>query len=166
MHDQALMQITQQAGNGVDGLLNSVFSFLQRRTDYFYEAEPGDKMGFPPKYSEQLVSSTNFTNMCYINRSIATINTTSLNTRKSSRPKERTSPNAGRSTRRKHMRPLLRKRPKTRLRRKRRRRLQQLQRRRLERPSRAKLKSFKRRRWKIRKSRLSELLVPRWPQLS
>jgi len=55
MHDQALMQITQQAGNGVDGLLNSVFSFLQRRTDYFYEAEPGDKMGFPPKYSEQLI---------------------------------------------------------------------------------------------------------------
>lgn len=54
--DEMLMGITQQAGNGIDGLLDSVFSFLQRRTDFFYEAEPGDKMGFPPQYAEGLVS--------------------------------------------------------------------------------------------------------------
>lgn len=42
------MQITQRSGKGVDGLLSSVFGFLQRRTDFYYEAEPGDKMGFPP----------------------------------------------------------------------------------------------------------------------
>lgn len=54
--DEMLMGITQQAGNGIDGLLDTVFSFLQRRTDFFYEAEPGDKMGFPPQYAESLVS--------------------------------------------------------------------------------------------------------------
>jgi hypothetical protein len=51
-----LMMITQQAGNGIDGLLDTVMCFLQRRTDFFYEAEPGDKMGFPPQYAEGLVS--------------------------------------------------------------------------------------------------------------
>ena len=51
-----LMTITQQAGNGLNGLLDVMFSFLQRRTDFFYEAEPGDKMGFPPQYAESLVS--------------------------------------------------------------------------------------------------------------
>jgi len=50
-----LMTITQNAGNGIDGLLDSVFSFLQRRTDFYYEAEPGDKMGFPPQYAEGLI---------------------------------------------------------------------------------------------------------------
>jgi len=53
--DEMLMQITQQAGNGVHGLLDTMFSFLQRRTDFFYEAEPGDKMGFPPRFAEGLV---------------------------------------------------------------------------------------------------------------
>lgn len=54
--DEMLMMICQQAGNGVHGLLDTVMSFLQRRTDFFYEAEPGDKMGFPPKFAESLVS--------------------------------------------------------------------------------------------------------------
>jgi len=54
--DEMLMGITQQAGNGIDGLLDTVMCFLQRRTDFFYEAEPGDKMGFPPQYAEGLVS--------------------------------------------------------------------------------------------------------------
>ena len=39
----------------MDGLLNAVFGFLQRRTDFFYEMEPGDKMGFPPGVSESMV---------------------------------------------------------------------------------------------------------------
>ena len=49
------MAITQRAGEGVDGLLNQVFGFLLRRTDFYYEAEPGDKMGFPPTIAEQKV---------------------------------------------------------------------------------------------------------------
>ena len=53
--DEMLMTICQQAGNGIHGLLDSVFSFLQRRTDFYYEAEPGDNMGFPPKFAEGLV---------------------------------------------------------------------------------------------------------------
>ena len=56
--DEMLMTVTQQAGNGINGLLDTVFSFLQRRTDFFYEAEPGDKMGFPPQYAEGLVSES------------------------------------------------------------------------------------------------------------
>ena len=59
--DEMLMTITQQAGNGLNGLLDATFSFLQRRTDFFYEAEPGDKMGFPPQYAESLVSSVSRT---------------------------------------------------------------------------------------------------------
>ena len=58
--DEMLMTITQQAGNGINGLLDTMFSFLQRRTDFFYEAEPGDKMGFPPGYAEGLVSIFKF----------------------------------------------------------------------------------------------------------
>ena len=51
-NDDLLFTITQQTGEGVDGLLNAVFGFLQRRTDFFYEMEPGDKMGFPPGVAE------------------------------------------------------------------------------------------------------------------
>jgi hypothetical protein len=50
-----LFTITQQTGQGVDGLLNAVYGFLQRRTDFFYEMEPGDKMGFPPGVAESMV---------------------------------------------------------------------------------------------------------------
>ena len=55
-NDDLLFTITQQTGQGVDGLLNAVFGFLQRRTDFFYEMEPGDKMGFPPGVAESMVS--------------------------------------------------------------------------------------------------------------
>lgn len=53
--DSQLLQMVNMSG-GLNPFLDSVFSFLQRRTDFYYEAEPGDKMGFPPQYSEQLVS--------------------------------------------------------------------------------------------------------------
>lgn len=33
---------------GINGLLDLLFSFMYRKTDFFYECEPGDKMGFPP----------------------------------------------------------------------------------------------------------------------
>lgn len=55
-NDDLLFTITQQTGQGVDGLLNALFGFLQRRTDFFYEMEPGDKMGFPPGVAESMVS--------------------------------------------------------------------------------------------------------------
>jgi hypothetical protein len=67
-----LMTITQNAGNGIDGLLDSVFSFLQRRTDFYYEAEPGDKMGFPPQYAEGLVSYKKLVNTFKIYRHFKT----------------------------------------------------------------------------------------------
>jgi N-terminal conserved domain of Nudc. len=35
--------------------LDSVFGFLLRRTDFYYESEPGDKMGFRPGMTESMV---------------------------------------------------------------------------------------------------------------
>lgn len=58
-NDDLLFNITQQTNQGIDGLLNAVFGFLQRRTDFFYEMEPpGDKMGFPPGVAESMVGVT------------------------------------------------------------------------------------------------------------
>jgi N-terminal conserved domain of Nudc. len=54
-NDDLLFTITQQTGQGIDGLLNAMFGFLQRRTDFFYQMEPGDKMGFPPGIAESMV---------------------------------------------------------------------------------------------------------------
>lgn len=59
--DEMLMTIAKEANGGIHGLLDTMFSFLLRRTDFYYEAEPGDKMGFPPKFAEGLVSSTKAT---------------------------------------------------------------------------------------------------------
>ena len=55
--DDLLFAVTQQSNNGVHGLLDAVYGFLQRRTDFYYEAEPNDKMGFPPGVAESMVSS-------------------------------------------------------------------------------------------------------------
>lgn len=55
--DDLLFAVTQQANQGVEGLLESVYGFLQRRTDFYYESEPGDKMGFPPGIAESMVST-------------------------------------------------------------------------------------------------------------
>lgn len=96
--DEMLMGITQQAGNGIDGLLDSVFSFLQRRTDFFYEAEPGDKMGFPPQYAEGLVSHCFF--LVKQDRSTGTSRSIRLSTRKSSHQRARISRNDGSNTER------------------------------------------------------------------
>ena len=54
--DDLLFAVTQQSKGGVHGLLDSVYGFLQRRTDFYYEALPGDKMGFPPQVAESMVS--------------------------------------------------------------------------------------------------------------
>ena len=52
--DQLYLTIAQGAG-GIEGLLNSFFSFMIRRTDFFYEADPGDKMGFPPGIAKKML---------------------------------------------------------------------------------------------------------------
>jgi hypothetical protein len=45
--DNFLITIVNETG-GVEGLLHSLFSFLYRRTDFYYEMLPGEKMGFLP----------------------------------------------------------------------------------------------------------------------
>jgi len=63
--DEFYFTICKEMG-GIEGLLNSFFSFLFRRSDFFYECkpfaslkhsigDPGDKMGFPPGANEQMV---------------------------------------------------------------------------------------------------------------
>jgi len=53
--DDFLFTIVRETG-GLEGLLHTIFSFLMRRTDFFYEADPGDKMGFPPGYVQRMVA--------------------------------------------------------------------------------------------------------------
>jgi len=55
-HDDMLFAVCQQAG-GLQPFLEAVFGFLSRRTDFYYEMEPGDKMGFPPNVAESMVGS-------------------------------------------------------------------------------------------------------------
>ena len=52
-----LFMVCQQTG-GIQGFLESVFGFLSRRTDFYYEMEPGEKMGFPPSVAESMVAGT------------------------------------------------------------------------------------------------------------
>ena len=52
--DDMYYAIAKETG-GIEGLLNSFISFLFRRTDFFYEADPGDKMGFPPGMQRKMV---------------------------------------------------------------------------------------------------------------
>jgi hypothetical protein len=52
--DEFYLTICKEVG-GIEGLLQSFFDFLLRKTDFFYECDPGDKMGFPPGYNTQLV---------------------------------------------------------------------------------------------------------------
>ena len=53
--DEFYLTICKEVG-GIEGLLKSFFDFMFRKTDFFYECDPGDKMGFPPGYSRKLVS--------------------------------------------------------------------------------------------------------------
>lgn len=52
--DNMLIAITQEVG-GIENLFDNLFSFLLRRTDFYYECDPGDKMGFPPTVNEKIV---------------------------------------------------------------------------------------------------------------
>lgn len=52
--DNYYVQLAGEAG-GIRELVDSFFGFLLRRTDFFYEADPGDKMGFPPGAAQRMV---------------------------------------------------------------------------------------------------------------
>ena len=52
--DDFLYTIVKETG-GLEGFFHTVFNFLYRRTDFFYESEPGDKMGFPPGMNIKIV---------------------------------------------------------------------------------------------------------------
>ena len=43
--------MTSEIGKGCPGILDAMFGFLYRKTDFFYLMEPGGKMGFPPGYA-------------------------------------------------------------------------------------------------------------------
>lgn len=53
--DDMFFQMTQELGKGCEGLLDSLFGFLSRRTDFYYVMEPGGRMGFPPNVAENMV---------------------------------------------------------------------------------------------------------------
>lgn len=55
--DNFYYTICNESG-GIEGLLNSLFSFLIRRTDFFFESSPGDKMGFPPGVNQNILFKT------------------------------------------------------------------------------------------------------------
>jgi len=57
--DDMLFQMTNEIGKGCEGLLDALFGFLARRTDFYYVMEPGGRMGFPPGVQEQMVFSCN-----------------------------------------------------------------------------------------------------------
>jgi len=52
--DDFYYTICKETG-GIEGLFNSLFNFLLRKTDFFYEMDPGDKMGFPPGVAPKMV---------------------------------------------------------------------------------------------------------------
>ena len=49
-------EIAKETGS-MEKFLESFMSFLVRRTDFFYEADPGDKMGFPPGVCENMIAA-------------------------------------------------------------------------------------------------------------
>lgn len=55
--DEMLCVLAQQSG-GIHGLLDNLFGFFRRRTDFFVEAIPGEKVGFLPGVAEQIVFDT------------------------------------------------------------------------------------------------------------
>ena len=52
--DNFYINIAREAGS-IENLLDSFFSFMARRTDFYYECEPNDNMGFPPGIAEVMV---------------------------------------------------------------------------------------------------------------
>lgn len=54
--DEMYMTICKEVG-GIEGLFNSFFDFMFRKTDFFYECDPGDSRGFPPGVNTRIVTS-------------------------------------------------------------------------------------------------------------
>lgn len=53
--DDLLNTVITQKGQGIYGFFDIMFSFLYRRTDFFYEMAPGENMGFFPTQAESIV---------------------------------------------------------------------------------------------------------------
>lgn len=53
--DDILNTVIQEKGQGIYGFFEVMFSFLYRRTDFFYEMAPGENMGFFPTQAEAIV---------------------------------------------------------------------------------------------------------------
>jgi len=55
--DAFFTEIGNECGGSMDKFIDAFMSFLLRRTDFFYEADPGDEMGFPPGVAESMLAS-------------------------------------------------------------------------------------------------------------
>lgn len=53
--DDLLNTVISQKAQGIYGFFDVMFSFLYRRTDFFYEMAPGENMGFFPSQAEAIV---------------------------------------------------------------------------------------------------------------
>jgi hypothetical protein len=53
--DDLLNTVIAEKGQGIYGFFDVMFSFLYRRTDFFYEMAPGENMGFFPTQAEAIV---------------------------------------------------------------------------------------------------------------
>jgi hypothetical protein len=53
--DDLLNTVITEKGQGIYGFFDVMFSFLYRRTDFFYEMAPGENMGFFPTQAEAIV---------------------------------------------------------------------------------------------------------------
>ena len=53
--DNILNTVIAEKGQGIYGFFDVMFSFLYRRTDFFYEMAPGENMGFFPTQAEAIV---------------------------------------------------------------------------------------------------------------
>ena len=54
--DDFLNTIITEKGQGIYGFLDVLFSFLYRRTDFFYEMVPGENMGFFPGQAQTMIN--------------------------------------------------------------------------------------------------------------
>lgn len=53
--DDLLHTIIVEKGQGIYGFFDTVFGFMYRRTDFYYEMAPGENMGFFPGQSESII---------------------------------------------------------------------------------------------------------------